>query len=64
MMLQSRVSPLTVVSMREKPLLEVSVNLGPKHGLLTMGVFKDDTAGTVADRIIRESGAQFPSTQE
>ena len=42
----------------------LQVNLGPNFGLVSMGVFKDDTANTVADRVIRESGKKFTSTQE
>ena len=52
------------MSTREKPLLVLQVNLGPAVGMVGMGVFKDDTANTVAERVIRESAAKFASTQE
>ena len=32
--------------------------------MVNIGVYKDDTASTVADRVIKESGAKFTSTQE
>ena len=38
--------------------------MGPAIGMVSMGVFKDDTANTVADRVIRESGAKFATTQD
>lgn len=53
-----------LVSAREKPLLVLQVNLGPAFGLMSMGVFKDDTANTVADRVVRQSGKKFATTQE
>ena len=61
-MLHTRGTPL--ISSRERPLLLLQVNLGPEIGLVSMGVFKDDTANTVADRVLRESGAKFASTQD
>ena len=48
-----------LVSTREKPLLVLSVNLGNVFGSVEMGVFKDDTASTVADRVIKDSGVKF-----
>ena len=47
------------MSTREKPLLVLQVNLGPRVGVVSMGVFKDDNASMVAERIIRESKCQF-----
>ena len=38
---------------REKPLLIVRVNLGQTYGQVNMGVWKDDTANTVSERIIK-----------
>jgi len=48
-----------LMSSREKPLLILAVNFGPSHGVIQMGVFKDDTPSTVADRAMREVGARF-----
>lgn len=42
----------------------LQVNLGQEFGMMSMGVFKDDTANTVADRVIRESGKKFHTTQD
>ena len=49
---------------REKPLLVVKVNLGQIYGQVTMGVWKDDTANTVSERIIKQSGVAFKDTKE
>ena len=49
---------------KEKPLLIVKVNLGPKYGEVSMGVWKEDNASTISERIIRQSGAVFKNTQE
>ena len=51
-------------SEREKPLLIVNVNLGPKYGEVSMGVWKEDNANTISERIIRQSGAVFKDNQE
>ena len=51
-------------SSREKPMLVLQVNLGDSFGLVNMGVFKNDTASTVAQRIIRESNVKFNNTAE
>ena len=55
---------MPLVSAREKPLLVLQVNLGPNFGVVSMGVFKDDTANTVADRVIKESGAKFATAAD
>ena len=60
--MNNRAPPL--VSTREKPLLVVEVNLGSDFGLVPMGVYKDDTASTVADRVLREAGARFANASE
>ena len=49
---------------KEKPLLIVKVNLGDKYGEVSMGVWKEDNASTISERIIRQSGAVFKNTQE
>ena len=42
----------------------VKVNLGQIYGQVTMGVWKDDTANTVSERIIKQSGVAFKDTKE
>ena len=49
---------------KEKPFLIFKVNLGPKYGEVSMGVWKEDNASTISERIIRQSGAVFKNTQE
>ena len=60
--MHQRAPPL--ISSREKPLLVVQVNMGQNFGMVAMGVYKDDTASTVADRVMREAGARFESASE
>ena len=42
----------------------VRVNLGQTYGQVSMGVWKDDNANTVSERIIKQSGAVFRDTKE
>ena len=42
----------------------MKVNLGQIYGQVTMGVWKDDTANTVSERIIKQSGVAFKDTKE
>ena len=53
-----------LMSSREKPLLIIQVNFGPSRGVIQLGVFKDDTPSTVADRALREVGARFQTATE
>ena len=45
-------------------MLCLEVNLGGSFGVVSMGVYKNDTASTVAQRVIRESGVKFDTTAE
>ena len=63
--IHNRGAPL--IPSREKPLLILEVNLGPNHGqphMVSMGVYKDDNAHIVADRVIKESRIKFSTTAE
>lgn len=42
----------------------MKINLGQRYGVINVAIFRDDTAGKVAERVFLEGGVQFRDQAE